>query len=172
MGQDKAFLNWNGRPLLTCQLQTLQRLQPVEIFISGRVGADYQPFGHTVLHDAFPDCGPLAGIEQALKTAQGSHLLVLAVDLPLMSSGFLKKLIDRCTDTQGTVPMFDRSIQPMAAVYPKTAHSVAIAMLNSGHSRVTQFAASLLNLSLARSFDVSEQDTSHFTNWNTPADKP
>lgn len=172
MGKDKAFLEWKGRTLLSHQLETIRRLHPLEIFISGRASTDYQAFGYPILHDVFLERGPLAGIEQALSAASGTHVLVLAVDMPVITSEILMKLAGFCTDTKGVIPKIDGMLQPMAAIYPKPARSVALSMLKEKQGRVTQFAELCLQANLVQLYEGSLQDSPYFANWNSPADRP
>lgn len=170
MGKDKAFLDWQGRSLLGHQIETVRHLKPDAILISGRAGTDYGAFGCPIIYDSFTNRGPLAGIEQALCLMISSHLLVLAVDMPLMSWTFLSKLARNCTERLGTVPRLDGRIQPLAAFYPKDAHRVALTMLGEGFSPVTQFAELCLEAGLVHLHGVSAPEAACFSNWNCPAD--
>src|SRR5471032_605600 len=104
VGRDKAWLEVGGQTLLAQQIGLVRETGAVEIFISGRTGADYSAFGCRVLQDKFPDAGPLAGIERALATAKSPLLLVLAVDLPQMGAEFLRRLATGCLETCGVIP--------------------------------------------------------------------
>src|SRR5687768_5891466 len=86
MGQDKAWLNVDGVPLISRALAIVRELAIDEIFISGRSGQDYSTFGCPVLEDLRPDLGPLGGIERSLAASTASAVLVQAVDLPRMNS--------------------------------------------------------------------------------------
>jgi hypothetical protein len=77
--------------------------------------------GCRVLTDRFPGAGPLAGIEAALDASTSPLLLVLAVDMPGMSADVLQQLIGQCAKTTGVIPLVDGIIEPLAAVYPKSA---------------------------------------------------
>jgi len=78
MGTDKAFVELEGRPLLSRALD-IARSVTLNVNIVGdpRKFAAYA----TVVEDIFPNCGPLGGIHAAL-CASGKELnLVAAVDL-------------------------------------------------------------------------------------------
>src|SRR6187402_1343913 len=85
MGRDKALLEMEGRLLWERQRDLLVELGAAEIFLSARADQEWakKPRGFkTVLHDANPGCGPLAGITAALERSSTAHLVVLAIDLP------------------------------------------------------------------------------------------
>lgn len=170
MGCDKAFLGWQGRSLLAHQIQTVQLLKPEEIFISGRPDADYHVFDCPILYDFFPNQGPLAGIEQALRSIHWPLLLVLAVDMPAMSAAFLQKLFKNCKENKGVLPELDGHLQPLAAFYPKAAHASALTMLQQGHNSVTDLADLCVKSRLLDLFPVSRRDRDCFFNWNLPSD--
>ena len=140
MGRDKAFLEVGGQTLLARQIGLARELCAAEIFISGRADADYSGFGCCVLQDKYSDAGPLAGIESALNATKSSMLLVLAVDLPGMSTEFLRRLAAGCSETCGVIPKLAGHVEPLAAFYPKATQSLAIAALERKSFAVKDFA--------------------------------
>lgn len=121
MGRDKALLEVDGQPLLARQVQLARNAGADDVFISGRVGADYAAFNCRVLRDRLNDSGPLAGIESALAATTTPLLLVLAVDMPDMSVDLLRHLAMHCTETTGSIPRVRGASEPLAAFYPKAA---------------------------------------------------
>lgn len=92
MGCDKAWVEFEGRPLIALAVEKVRDLRVNEIFISGREGVDYGALNCPVLLDLEPGFGPLGGIERALRDCASPLLLVLAVDLPRMTARFLGNL--------------------------------------------------------------------------------
>jgi len=170
MGRDKAWLETGGQTLLARQIGLARETGAAEIFISGRVDADYSAFGCRVLQDEFPDAGPLAGIERALDVAKSPLLLVLAVDLPEMSAEFLRRLAAGCSENCGTVPKLNDGVEPLAAFYPKAAHHLSAASLERGALAVKDFAGQCVQFGLARFVELSAGEAKYFANWNSPAD--
>ena len=81
MGRDKTLLDWNGRTLLDHMVDLISSaVDKVHV-----VGRDPLP-------DRLPGHGPLSGLATALETSKTDANLVVAVDLPLLSKGFLKYL--------------------------------------------------------------------------------
>jgi molybdopterin-guanine dinucleotide biosynthesis protein A len=117
MGTDKAFLDWKGRPLWRHQMETLRATGADEIFVCARKGQLFPD--EKVLVDPAPGLGPLAGLARALEGSKGPLVLVLAVDLPVMTEGFLRGRLLAAADDTGAVPWVDGFYEPLAAVYPK-----------------------------------------------------
>jgi molybdopterin-guanine dinucleotide biosynthesis protein A len=69
--------------------------------------------------DIDPKKGPLGGIYSAMTALDSDWLLVLAVDLPRITSGTLRALIDRATPRCSIVVAVDEKdrIQPLAGCY-------------------------------------------------------
>jgi molybdopterin-guanine dinucleotide biosynthesis protein A len=172
MGRDKAFLEIDGKTLLARQLETVRVAGAAEMFISGRVDADYSAFGCRVLPDQFTDAGPLAGVEAALAVATNPLLLVLAVDLPGITAKLLFQLKAGCPEKAGAIPRVGKNLEPLAAFYPKTARPIAEKRLRHHDCAVKDFADECVQSGLAQFVDFPLADAIHFKNYNSPADLP
>lgn len=170
MGRDKARLEVEGTPLIVRQLALIRELAPEEVFIAARTTGDHAHLGVPVLADAFPGQGPLAGIERALAVARNPLVLVLAVDTPHMTAALLGRLLPEGAGSLGVVPRINGRIEPLAACYPRSAHSLAAERLDAGQNRVGDFALACVERGLVRFLDLAEGDAPRFANWNTPAD--
>ena len=172
MGRDKAWLQLDGKPLLARQIAVVRKLKPVELFISGRSDTDYSSLGCPVLKDEFPEAGPLAGIAAGLQAASAPLMLVLAVDMPDMTSAALRQLLKRCAAGAGVVPRVNQRLEPLAAFYPKAAAPLAVDLLKRQLRAVRTFAEQCKHAGLVDLHDVAEADWKCFANWNSPADLP
>ncbi|HEX2617972.1 MAG TPA: molybdenum cofactor guanylyltransferase, partial [Flavobacteriales bacterium] len=90
MGQDKALLEVNGKPLL---VHALDRLRPhvQELLLIG----DPRKYGKlhaACIADDLQDLGPLGGIVTAMNHAKHDKLLVLACDVPGVNDALLHQL--------------------------------------------------------------------------------
>jgi len=170
MGQDKAWLEVGGQPLITRALAVLRASGIQEIFISGRAGVDYSALRRPVLLDLHPDCGPLGGIQPALARASAPMVLVLAVDLPRMTSGFLRTLAEHCGPGTGAVPKLRGELEPLAAIYPKRCELILRECLLKSRLAARDFAEACLREHAVKPFAVPRTDLSCFENWNTPSD--
>ena len=124
MGRDKALLSYDGA---TTQLErTTLLLQSVcpQVFISQRAEQTFDaPSGSTSLYDSIDSVkGPLCGILSAMAAKPDAHWLILACDLPYVTTATLEKLIHefRAQTPQLTAyqSSHDGLPEPLCAIYP------------------------------------------------------
>lgn len=171
MGTDKAFLPAPGSdiPLWQWQLRTLEQLEPTQIFWSGPVRPGLPAHLHRI-DDAVPGAGPLAGIAACLEASKSDLLLVLAVDLPRITSRFLTGLLARCTSQKGIVTKHGDFFEPLAAFYPKSLAGLAREHLHAGRYAMQDFVREGLRHGNLHSLSLSEEEAVLFKNLNHPAD--
>lgn len=172
MGCDKAFLEVNGQSLLARQIDAVKAAGAGKVLIAGRAGADYSRFDCRVLEDRFRDAGPLAGIESALGATTSPLLLVRAVDMPRINPVLVQGLVEQCEGETGIVPIFQGAIEPLVAVYPRSALGIATSMLSTpDRSRsARRFAELCGKAGLVRFTNFAAVDAESFANWNTPGE--
>jgi molybdopterin-guanine dinucleotide biosynthesis protein A len=170
MGRDKALLPCEGTTLLARQVRILRELGPAEILVSGRADADHGALRLTVLLDRFPDLGPLAGVERALEESRSALVLVLAVDLPRMTAGFLRGLAARCRPGAGVVPRTALGLEPLAAYYPRAMRPIATTLLREGRPAMSGFVRRGCKAGLLDEWPCPPEEAGCFVNWNGPED--
>jgi molybdenum cofactor guanylyltransferase len=174
MGRDKAGVLVDGQSLWQRQLSTLRDLHPAELLISGKPDGPYGAAGIEIIPDLTPDRGPLSGLEAALQCASHPLVLVLAIDLPSMTTAFLSSLTSRVSKgdetAHGCVPCLDGWFEPLAAIYPRRSLSLVQECLRGDDFSMQSFVRRAVALDLVRSLHVTSQDAHHFRNLNTPAD--
>ncbi len=117
MGRDKAQIRWHDGTLLSHAIDRLRSLTD-RVFVVGDVRMDDPQV--EVLHDLVPDSGPLGGIHAALSSTETPWNIVLGVDLPLISTAFLRLMTDMCrseSDKNAIVPRINGAFQPLCAAY-------------------------------------------------------
>lgn len=170
MGCNKAFVEIGGLPLWRRQMMLLEELAPAELMISGQPCEEWNAWGHTVVQDAQQDAGPLAGIAASLLRCSTPLLIVLAVDLPGLTSDYMRRLLGCCSDSSGAVPINDGRFEPVVAIYPARAATLAQRSLEQRQSSLQVFAQRCVAEELVRAVPVSAHDKPLFVNMNTPAD--
>lgn len=170
MGCDKAWVRYQGRPLVEMALEKVRSLGIQETFISARFDQDFSALKCRVLVDGEVGFGPMSGIEHALRASTAPLLLVLPVDLPGMTDGCLRKLTAYCDRLTGAVAKLRSRIEPLVAVYPTRCHDYARMNTARGDYAVQSFAAACLHEHAVRLFRVPDADAACFTNCNTPQD--
>ena len=170
MGTDKAFIQIDGALLWKRQLQLLKELRPHELFIAGPAHEEWQETGCIVIPDAALNAGPLAGIVAALHRCSAPLLLVLAVDLPKMTTRYLRELVDSCEADRGIVPSYGERSEPLVAIYPKRSLELAKRCLASRELSVQRFAARCVAEGFAVQKEIATNERPLFLNMNTPDD--
>ena len=169
MGTNKAFLTYRDKPLYKHQLDLLRRFGPAQVMVSGRRGVAY-PGAAEIVVDAPDSSGPVAGLSAALENCRHPHLLVLAVDMPKVSSALIEALLAHRQPACGVIPYIGENPEPLLALYPKEAVNLAREQLQQNRLRARDFAHACEQSGLAKRFICAEAEQPHFENWNQPAD--
>ena len=77
----------------------------------------YSQRGVPVVTDPVTDRGPMAGLLAALEEARGRPALLLGVDLPLVPTELLARLLALAGHADAVVPVSRRGPEPLCAVY-------------------------------------------------------
>jgi len=170
MGRDKTRLELGASTLLERVLAAAAPLDIPCILIAN----DSEPFAHLkrpIYPDLRPGSGPLGGLLTALTVAPSSTVLLLACDLPFITTPFLHFLLQALGTHQAVVPRSPDGLQPLCAVYTRSCLPTIERTLNRGDFRITSFLTDVDALILPRNhwqaFDPSQL---LFTNLNTPED--
>lgn len=172
MGSDKAFLPWTGRRMLDHQLDLLRALGPAELLLSGRLGIDYAAPAVRIVFDAIPDQGPLGGLAAVLEAITTPYVLLLAVDLPAITNGFLQRLLRRRAPGVGVVPRSAAGWEPLAAMYPRELLPLVRLHLEQRKLALHHLVEAGLAADLLVEAPVAPGDSDMFMNVNTPGDLP
>ncbi len=90
MGQNKALLDYQGKPLIEHMMKILKKTGIKEIFISGDVD------GYDCLSDQAPFTGPAEAIKSVVKRLSGyAGFLFVPVDMPLLKPDMLHLLLQQ-----------------------------------------------------------------------------
>jgi molybdenum cofactor guanylyltransferase len=177
MGQDKAWLTIDGRSLIEHSLTAIQPVVESVAVVANAANSDYRQLAAEwqalLLEDRIPGCGPLGGIEAALRAAR-QDVLALGCDLPFVTTDLLRKLrsIHELESAEATVPMdVSGRLQPLVAVYGADCLSHIEAMLDAGDYKVDRLfcrvSTRFVEFAELAALPGSDQ---FFTNINTPAD--
>jgi molybdopterin-guanine dinucleotide biosynthesis protein A len=166
--KDKAFLRLQGQPLLARAL-ALAGTVAAEVRIVAASGK-FQEYG-PIVEDAYPGCGPLAGIHAALASTTAELNLILAVDMPFVESRFLDYLLSTASQSGAlvTVPHAAGGWQPLCAVYRREFAAVAEQSLRNGRNKIDALFAQVETRVIAEAeLNRMGFSTSLFRNLNTP----
>ncbi len=142
MGTCKAWLECGGETLLQRVVRIVAEVAD-PIIVAARPGQALPPLDGpaTVVHDAFPDAGPLAGLEAGLRAAatHRSVAFVCPCDHPRLQPAVIRLLVERLADAYAVVPSDKKGLYPLLAVYRTELHAMVAEMLASGRRRASDF---------------------------------
>ena len=170
MGRDKATIELGGWPLWERQLDLLRAVCPEKIFVSARSAPSWLPNTVELLVDDAPSRGPLSGLTRALASIQTSHLAVLAVDMPFMTSKQMQVLCRHTTWGCGVVPVVEGRFEPLAAIYPREAAAHFSAALAGHDFSLQPLVRHLVRADKVRLVTVAEEERDLYRSVNEPTD--
>jgi molybdopterin-guanine dinucleotide biosynthesis protein A len=166
MGTDKAKFLFRGKPLWQVQFEALRRLRPAEIFVSARTDPSWRPNDVQFIADIPPSLGPLSGLAACLDRVKTTHLLVLAVDMPLMTNEYLQFLCSRIEPARGAVPKIGNRAEPLAAIYPREAALHIGNVLTGSDFSLQSLIGHLVTAGKLLQISVADHDKHLFLNMN------
>lgn len=117
-GRDKSQILIDGRTILARQLSALAPLTDDVLLIGARRPA-LSPDAVRCVCDVTPGLGPMGGLQAALAAARDEHVLLLACDMPFVTTALLQHLIERAPSADVVVPVTARGFHPLCAVYAR-----------------------------------------------------
>ena len=182
MPRDKALLLLDAETMLQRAMRSAREVCADVGILCGTAerGERFQAFGRTI-GDTVTGCGPLGGLDAALRDAAEEWLLIVPVDLPLLPASGLRALVEQGTGNGGpAVTCFDAvgRRQPLPVLLHRAAHPVVAEALARSERKllpVLQRAAEAmcsLGMGVVSADELApELDVSvWFTNVNTPDD--
>lgn len=173
MGRDKALIPYGDGLLWEHQITTLRATGIKDIAISVAAGRQEPipfPKHFPLLSDSHSGAGPINGVYEALRWSRRPLVLVLAVDLPYISVGFINELYQASTPEVGVVPKLGDNFEPVVAIYPKSRMSEVLAQIHTGYCKLQSLVQFGIEHGWLRSKAVSAAATTQFVNWNQPSD--
>jgi molybdopterin-guanine dinucleotide biosynthesis protein A len=171
MGQDKALMPFEGKPLV---LRAAEILRPFVREVTLLAPADrYEDLGLPVVADKWPDQGPLAAVCTGLLSSQAEWSIFLACDIPLVSRQFLQLLVERvqATRSDAVVPRTEDGWQPLSAAYHSRCRTAFARAIEEGRrsmvSLFDEIQVDVITHDGMASAGLSEEE---LANMNTPED--
>lgn len=115
-GSDKARARVDGQPLIVRIARSVRSIAPKVTVVAARAGA-YDDLGLPTIGDLHPGCGPLAGLQTALKDCDAPWLLMLSCDLLDVQPAWIDRLLRMRTDTAAAVAYRHQYWEPLIALY-------------------------------------------------------
>lgn len=116
MGTNKALLEIEGEPLI----QRLARRFIAwfeQVVVVTNTPETYAFLNLPMVGDRIPGLGPLGGLEAGLTASRYEHTFFCAVDMPFVSEGLIRQMLDLAPGHDIVVPVWNGEFEPMHAVY-------------------------------------------------------
>ena len=172
MGRDKAWLEFEGKPLAGRTLRVLRSVCD-EVLIASGDGERLGELRLPQVADVVPDAGPLAGIVAGLEAASHELVAVLAVDMPYASADVFRLLGERRNGEDAVLPVTARGVEPLHAIYSKAAALALRRAFEAGTRSVQEALRVLTTAEMTEEEWRAADPTARFAeNVNLPEDLP
>ncbi len=170
MGTDKAFVLFEGRPMIEVVRAAVEGLGDELILVTNKP-EQYAHLGLPMFGDLYPETGPLGGIYTALHAAAHPHVLVVACDMPWLSRPLLEHMVGLRETADVIVPRWDKFPEPLHAVYSKACLEPIREKLEAEMLKITAFYGRVSVRFVDRpAIEQFDPDGRSFVNVNTPDD--
>jgi len=168
-GLDKSRLSIGGLTILQRQLDLLQGVADRVVVIANDP-ARFAGLGVPVVPDLLPGAGSLGGIYTAVAAAV-SPVLVLACDMPFLTSPFLARVFERGQDVDVALPRTADGYHPLCACYAPACADPIRRRLEAGALKVLDLLTDVRVRELAPAeLEAFDPDGLLLLNVNTPDD--
>lgn len=168
-GQNKAFLQVDGQPILR---RLLDRLQPFfsEILLVTRDPEAYAGFALTVVNDLYDERASLTGIHAGLVQAKAEYAFIIPCDTPFLQPAVIQVLLDSMApEWDVIVPCLDGYYEPLCAIYSKRCIPAIEAQLDRKDYKIFNFFCRMKMKTLSRDqIKAADPKLRSFFNVNTP----
>ena len=142
MGQDKRFLQLEGKTFLDRAIRVLEQLFPEILVVVAEPVPHLSRLDHRVVIDLVPNCGSLGGLYTGLSYATHARAFVVACDMPFLNPDAIACLA--CIDHQAdmVIAQLTTGLQPLHAVYTKSCLPHLQRMIETKNLRLHELAQS------------------------------
>ena len=117
-GQDKAFLEIEGQPIIERLIGKLKLLVN-KIIVVTNSPEKYSGFDCLLVKDDLPGLGPLMGIYSGLKFSSEMYNFICACDMPFLNPGLAKYMIEQRENYDVLVADVEGKLHPLFGIYSK-----------------------------------------------------
>lgn len=169
MGQDKALLPVQGKPLFERVLEPLQDCF-TQLLVIGDRPKRFEQYHLTVLPDLFPGSS-LGGLYTGLQHATTETVFVTSCDLPFPNRAIIRHICQLKEGYDVVVPYSPLGIEPLFACYRKSGLTAMRAQLEQGVFTISTVFSKLQTRHVPwHELQALDPAGTAFLNLNTPAD--
>jgi molybdopterin-guanine dinucleotide biosynthesis protein A len=169
MGRQKPWLPWEGKPLLSHVVSSVQPLVQ-ELVVVARPGQDLPVTPARTVWDRIEGAGPLGGLESGLAQIKSRYAIVVACDMPWLNPDLLKEMVKLSSGCDLVIPYLCGHLQPLHAIYAKRLQPLVEKLLSQGERRMDALVGCvrtrLLEESFLSSYDPVCRSVRGLNDWN------
>ena len=170
LGQDKAFLEVNGQPLIERIISKLAGLSDEVIVVANDVDK-YEHLEALVIGDVYPGKAALGGMFSGLRASTGSHSLVVACDMPFLNMSLLRYMVGLAEQCDVVIPRIGEHVEALHAIYSQSCLPLFERQLLAGDLKITAFFPHVRVRYVDQDeVDIFDPDHLSFFNINSQAD--
>jgi molybdopterin-guanine dinucleotide biosynthesis protein A len=167
MGQDKAWIELDGEPLIRRVANVLALVADEVVVVAN--DRRYESLGLPVVRDRYPDGGALGGIATGVSVATHDTVLVAACDMPFLSAEVWRVILAHRGDADVVIPRIGGEYETLHALYTKACLPHMARSLAENRLRVISFFDQVRVLALDEpELRAVDPTLRAFTNVNTP----
>jgi FdhD protein len=170
MGCDKALLPYRGGRFIEAIHRKMADLFD-EVIVVGVESDQYDFMQCRRVPDLFPGMGALGGIHSALLHSVTDRVFVVGCDMPHIKGDLIRHLCALADDADAVLPEGETGLEPLHAVYRKSALPAVEEALRAGRRGLLSFHENLRVRRIARdTVEAIDPGMTAFRNINTPED--
>jgi molybdopterin-guanine dinucleotide biosynthesis protein A len=167
MGQDKAWIELDGEPLIKRVADVLGQVADEVIIVAN--DPRYESLGLRVVRDRYPVGGALGGIATGVGAATHDAVLVAACDMPFLSADVWRVLLGHAGEADVVIPRVGGELETLHALYAKACVPHMARSIAENRLRVISFFDRVKVLELEEpELRAADPTLRSFTNVNTP----
>jgi molybdopterin-guanine dinucleotide biosynthesis protein A len=167
MGQDKAWIELDGEPLIARVASVLAEVADEVIVVAN--DPRYESLGLRVVRDRYPTGGALGGIATGVGAATHDTVLVAACDMPFLSPDVWRLILGHAGDADVVIPRIGGEYETLHALYTKTCVPQMARAIAENRLRVISFFEQVRVLAIEEpELRAVDPTLRAFTNVNTP----
>jgi molybdopterin-guanine dinucleotide biosynthesis protein A len=167
MGQDKAWIELDGEPLIQRVASVLAEVADEVIVVAN--DPRYESLGLRVVRDRYPQGGALGGIATGVGAAAHDTVLVAACDMPFLSADVWRLLLGHAGEADVVIPRIGGEYETLHALYAKACLPQMARAIAENRLRVISFFDAVSIKSIEEpELRAVDPTLRAFTNVNTP----
>ena len=167
MGQDKAWIELDGEPLIKRVADVLALVADEVIVVAN--DPKYESLGLRVVRDRYPTGGALGGIATGIGAAANDTVLVAACDMPFLSTDLWRLLLGHAGEADVVIPRIGGEYETLHALYTKACVPQMARAIAENRLRVISFFDQVRVLAVEEpELRAVDPTLRAFTNVNTP----